>query len=126
MATQTIGVITDIHHGEEADVFTPRGDQSVGNKRSFPVQANAKLAPVIGKLESDTVDVIIQLGDFVHDDGANSWGDIATILALSDPEHLGATRGAYTLSRRLTILHSYRLGVSHLSFGTALHAVGLH
>ena len=54
------------------------------------------------------------------------WKPDNYILTLSDSEHLSAAYGAYTLSRWLAILHSYGLGIPHLSFGTALHAVCLH
>jgi len=47
-------------------------------------------------------------------------------LALSDSEHLSAACGAYTLSCRFAILHSYGLGVLHFPFGTAFHTVSLH
>ena len=47
-------------------------------------------------------------------------------LALSDSEHLRAACGAYTLSCRFAILHSYGLGVLHFSLGTAFHTVCLH
>ncbi len=47
-------------------------------------------------------------------------------LALTDPEHLSATRGANALCRWLAILHGYSLGILHLLFGTALYAVCLH
>ncbi len=47
-------------------------------------------------------------------------------LALSDSEHFSAACGAYTLSRRFAILHSYGLGVLHFPLGTAFHTVSLH
>jgi len=47
-------------------------------------------------------------------------------LAPSDSEHLSPTYGAYVLSRRLTILHSYGLGVLHFPFGATFHTVRLH
>ena len=47
-------------------------------------------------------------------------------LALANAEHLGTAGGAYTLSRRLTILHGYRLSVLHLLLGSAFHAIRLH
>ena len=48
------------------------------------------------------------------------------LLFTSDSEHLGPTCGAHTLSRRLTILHGYRLSILHLPLGTAFHTVCLH
>jgi hypothetical protein len=45
---------------------------------------------------------------------------------LSYSEHLGATGWAYALRCRFAILHSYTLGVSHFSFGSAFHTIGLH
>jgi len=42
------------------------------------------------------------------------------------PEHLGSAYGAYTLSCRLPVLHSYGFSILHFSFSTALHAVCLH
>jgi len=47
-------------------------------------------------------------------------------LTLPNSEHLSSTRRAYTLSGRLTILHSYGPGIPHFPFGTALHTVCLH
>ena len=47
-------------------------------------------------------------------------------LTLPYSEHLGATCGAYTLSRRLAILHSYGFSIFHFSLGPALYTVGLH
>ena len=41
-------------------------------------------------------------------------------------EHLGATCGAYTLSRWLSVLHRDRLRIPHFLFGTALHAICFH
>ena len=45
---------------------------------------------------------------------------------LSYSEHLGATGWAYALRCRFAILHSYTLGVSHFSFGSAFHTISLH
>ena len=49
-----------------------------------------------------------------------------TVSALPYPEHLSAACRAYTLSRRLAVLHGYRLGVLHFPFGSAFHTVCLH
>jgi len=47
-------------------------------------------------------------------------------LTLPYPEHLSATRRAYTLSRWPTILHDHGFGILHFLFGTAFHTVCLH
>jgi len=47
-------------------------------------------------------------------------------LALPYPEHLSPTYGAYTLSCRPPILHSYGFGVLHFPFGTAPETICLH
>jgi len=48
------------------------------------------------------------------------------VSTLSYSEHLSPTYGAYTLSRRFAILHSYGLSILHFPFGTTLHTVCLH
>ena len=50
---------------------------------------------------------------------------VATLSALTlpDSKHIGAAYGTYTLSRRLTVLHSYGLGVLHFPFGATFHTV---
>jgi hypothetical protein len=48
------------------------------------------------------------------------------VLRLTNPEHLGTAYRAHTLSRRLTILHGYFLGVFHFPLGPTFHAIGLH
>ena len=47
-------------------------------------------------------------------------------LTLPYSEHLSTTRRAYTLGRRLAILHSYGPGILHFLLGAALHTVCLH
>ena len=47
-------------------------------------------------------------------------------LTLSDTEHLGTTRRACSLSRRLTVLHRYGFRIFHVPFGTAFYTVRLH
>ena len=49
-----------------------------------------------------------------------------SVLTLPYFEHFGATGRAYALSRRLTILHGYALGVLHLPFSATLHTICLH
>ena len=52
--------------------------------------------------------------------------DNFTLLTFSNSEHFGAARGTYSLSRRLAILHGYRLGILHFLLGAALNTVRLH
>ena len=47
-------------------------------------------------------------------------------LALSYPEHLSPAYRADALSRWLSILHGYRLGILHFSLGSTFHTVCLH
>jgi len=47
-------------------------------------------------------------------------------LALSDSEHLGATRRTNTLSCRFAILHGYSFGVFHFFLGSAFYTICLH
>ncbi len=58
--------------------------------------------------------------------GPVSFNFRKSVLAFSYSEHLGATRWAYALGCRSTILHGYRLSILHLLFGTAFHTVCLH
>ena len=51
---------------------------------------------------------------------------VTAALTLTNPEHLSATYGTYTLGCWLAVLHSYGFGILHFSFGTALHTIGLH
>ncbi len=57
---------------------------------------------------------------------SNSNGYVRVDSALTNSEHLGATRWAYALSCRLTILHGYRFGVLHFSLGTTFYTICLH
>jgi len=47
-------------------------------------------------------------------------------LALPNSEHLGATRRAYALCRRLAILHGYGFRILYFLFGTAFKTICLH
>ena len=57
---------------------------------------------------------------------SRSCSILESALTLADSEHFRATRGTDALGRRLTVLHGYRLGILHLLFGPAFHAVRLH
>ncbi len=54
------------------------------------------------------------------------WGMDYSGLTLSYSEHLGPTCRTYALSRWFAILHRYALGILHVPFGTALHAIRFH
>jgi hypothetical protein len=47
-------------------------------------------------------------------------------VLLTDSEHLGAANRAYTLGRRLAVLHGDALGVLDFPLGAAFYTVRLH
>jgi len=51
---------------------------------------------------------------------------VLVISALTDSKHFSPAYGTDALSRRLSILHGYSLGILHFSLGPAFHTVRLH
>jgi len=47
-------------------------------------------------------------------------------LTLAYSEHLCATRGAYALGCRPSVLHGHAPSIPHFSFGSTFHTVCLH
>ena len=57
---------------------------------------------------------------------SNSNGYVRVDLALTNSEHLGATRWAYALSCRLAILHGYRLHDARHTHASIMLKQGIH